>query len=66
MLFRSQVAEHYQRLAVDLSRGKEEYFAKRDALIAEYKAAGRRSEIQEALKALKWEARETAIPEDLC
>ena len=61
-----QVAEHYQRLAVDLSQGKEEYFAKRDALIAEYKAAGRRSEIQEALKALKWEARETAIPEDLC
>lgn len=61
-----QVAEHYQRLAVDLSRGKEEYFAKRDALIAEYKAAGRRSEIQEALKALKWEERESAIPEDLC
>ena len=61
-----QVAEHYQRLAVDLSRGKEEYFAKRDALIAEYKAAGRRSEIQKALKALKWEAREAAIPEDLC
>ncbi|MCR5089233.1 MAG: RtcB family protein, partial [Oscillospiraceae bacterium] len=27
-----QVAEHYQRLAIDLSKGKEEYFAKRDAL----------------------------------
>ena len=61
-----QVAEHYQRLAVDLSRGKEEYFARRDALIAEYKAAGRRSEIQEALKSMRWEEREAAIPEDLC
>ena len=61
-----QVAEYYQRLAVDLNRGKEEYFARRDALIAEYKAAGRRSEIQAALKALRWEEREATIPEDLC
>ena len=61
-----QVAEFYQRLAIDLNKGKEEYFAKRDALIAEYKAAGRRSEIQAALKELKWETREATIPEDLC
>ena len=61
-----QVAEFYQHLAVDLSKGKEEYFAKRDALIAEYKAAGRRSEIQAALKELKWQSRESTIPEDLC
>lgn len=61
-----QVAEFYQRLAIDLNKGKEEYFAKRDALIAEYKAAGRRNEIQAALKALKWESREATIPEDLC
>lgn len=61
-----QVAEFYQRLAIELNKGKEEYFAKRDALIAEYKAAGRRNEIQAALKALKWEAREATIPEDLC
>ncbi len=61
-----QVAEHYQRLAIDLSKGKEEYFAKRDALIAEYKAAGRKAEIQEALKQLKWNSRESEIPEDLC
>ena len=44
-----QVAEHYQRLAIDLNKGKEDYFRKRDALIAEYKAAGRRNEIQAAL-----------------
>ncbi len=61
-----QVAEYYQRLAIDLNKGKEEYFAKRDALIAEYKAAGRRTEIQAALKALHWSSREATIPEDLC
>ena len=61
-----QVAEIYQRLAIDLHAGKEEYFQKRDALIAEYKAAGRRTEIQAALKQLTWEHRECLIPDDLC
>ena len=45
-----QVAEYYQQLAVELNQGREDYFKKRDALIAEYKAAGRRGEIQAALK----------------
>ena len=61
-----QVANYYQSLAIDLNKGKEEYFTKRDALIAEYKAAGRRMEIQEALKQLRWQEKETTIPEDLC
>lgn len=61
-----QVAEIYQNLAVELHQGKEEYFAKRDALIAEYKAAGRKSEIQAALKEIKWQNRDLLIPEDLC
>ncbi len=61
-----QVAEHYQRLAIDLNRGKEEYFLKRDALIAEYKATGRSREIHSALKALHWNSHEATIPEDLC
>ncbi len=61
-----QVAEYYQQLAIDLNKGKEAYFLRRDALIAEYKAAGRRSEIQKALKELHWSSRETTIPEDLC
>ncbi|MBR6528168.1 MAG: RtcB family protein [Lachnospiraceae bacterium] len=61
-----QVAEYYQNLAIDLHKGKEEYFAKKDVLIAEYKAAGRRSEIEKALKALHWNNRELQIPEDLC
>ena len=61
-----QVAELYQRLAVDLNKGKEEYFAKRDDLIAEYKATGRSREIEGALKALHWKSHETTMPEDLC
>ena len=61
-----QVAEYYQHLAVELNQGREEYFKKRDALIAEYKAAGRRKEIQAALKALHWADKPLTIPEDLC
>ena len=61
-----QVAEYYQGLAVDLHKGKEEYFAKRDALIAEYKAAGRRKEIQSALKELHWTERQPDVEADLC
>ena len=61
-----QVAEYYQHLAVELNQGREEYFKKRDALIAEYKAAGRRKEIQAALKALHWADKPLTVPEDLC
>lgn len=61
-----QVAEYYQQLAIDLNHGKEEYFAKRDQIIEEYKAAGRKREIQAALKALKWEKRDADVPDDLC
>lgn len=61
-----QVADIYQRLAIELHSGKEEYFKKRDALIAEYKAAGRRNEIQAALKELVWEHKDCMIPDDLC
>lgn len=41
-----QVAEYYQNLAVRLDEGYDEYFSRRETLIAEYKAAGRRKEIQ--------------------
>ena len=61
-----QVAEYYQHLAVELNQGREEYFKKRNALIAEYKAAGRRKEIQPALKALHWADKPLSVPEDLC
>ena len=63
-----QVAEIYQRLAVDLNRGMEEYFEQRDKIIRTYKEQGRRSEIQAALKEIAWKKANgpTSIPEDLC
>ena len=61
-----QVAELYQKLAVELSKGKEEYFKKRDEIIRTYKEQGRKKEIQAALKQIKWERKESMIPEDLC
>ena len=61
-----QVAEFYQQLAIDLNHGKEEYFAKRDQIIEEYKVAGRKKEIQAALKALRWEKKDAYVPDDLC
>ena len=61
-----QVAELYQKLAVELSKGKEEYFKKRDEIVRTYKEQGRKKEIQAALKQIKWERKESMIPEDLC
>ncbi len=63
-----QVAEFYQQVAIDLHSGKEEYFKMRDEIIRTYKEQGRRTEIQEALKALKneYETKNPDVPEDLC
>lgn len=63
-----QVAEIYQQLAVDLHMGKEDYFRQRDELIRTYKAAGRKSEIQGALKELQqnYETHSLNVPEDIC
>ena len=61
-----QVAEIYQELAIDLNVGKASYIEQRERLIAEYKALGRQSEIQSALKELESNRRKTSIPEDLC
>ena len=63
-----QVAELYQKLAVNLSRGYGDYLDKRDEIIRTYKEQGRRSEIQAALKELHWQVyeSETPVPEDLC
>ena len=64
----TQVAEHYQGIAVDLNLGKEEYFKKREEIIRTYKEQGRRSEIQSTLKQMEkeWEAKEPTIPRELC
>ena len=64
----TQVADFYQQIAVDLNLGKEDYFKKREEIIATYKAEGRRSEIQAELKRLEreWEAKAPTLPRDLC
>ena len=63
-----QVAEIYQKLAVDLDKGIGYYLEAREEIIRSYKEAGRKSEIQEALKKLKWvqEKENPSMPEDLC
>lgn len=63
-----QIAELYQKLAVDLDRGYGEYFEKRDEIIRTYKEQGRRKEIQAALKELHFEVYEgqPSMPADLC
>ena len=63
-----QVAELYQKLAVDLDRGYGEYFEKRDEIIRTYKEQGRRKEIQATLKELHFEVYEgqPSMPADLC
>lgn len=63
-----QVAELYQRLAINLSRGYGDYLEKRDEIIRTYKEQGRKEEIQAALKQLHWQVYEsvTSMPEDLC
>lgn len=63
-----QVAEYYQRLAVDLHAGRHDYKEKRDALIERLKVEGRDTEIQAALKELEreYKAKKAEFPEDLC
>lgn len=63
-----QVAELYQKLAIDLNAGKADYFEKRDEIIRIYKEQGRRDEIKTALKSLEREfpTKELTIPADLC
>ena len=64
----TQVAEFYQQLAVDLNAGKEDYYRKREEIIRTYKEQGRRTEIQETIKALEreYKAKEPTLPRDLC
>ena len=63
-----QVADYYQNLAVELMQGKDELLTKQEQLIADYKAQGRKKEIQDAIAELKreWKAKELNIPKDLC
>ena len=62
-----QVAEHYQTLAYALLCGKDKLLAAQEALIAEYKSAGRRSELSEAIKELRrnHKTHKTSVPKEL-
>lgn len=63
-----QVAELYQKLAVNLDRGYGDYLEKRDEIIRTYKEQGRKKQIQNALKQLHFQVYESepSMPEDLC
>ena len=63
-----QVAEYYQKLAIDLAHGKADLFQQRENLIRTYKELGRRTEIKSALKELdkSFQARKSEVPADLC
>jgi RNA-splicing ligase RtcB len=64
----TQVAKIYQDLAVDLNRGKEDYFRQREEIIRTYKDTGRRNEIQSELKKLEksYKTGPLTMPKDLC
>ncbi len=63
-----QVARHYQRLAVELSRGKEEYYKRSGEVIRACKEAGREWNIEKELKKLKESIKATrpTMPPELC
>lgn len=63
-----QVANLYQKLAVELMEGKGDLYEKQAKLIEEYKAAGRKSEIQAAIKELHrlFKPNPLNIPRELC
>ncbi len=63
-----QVAEYYQKLAVEIMYGKDELYAMQEKLIAEYKAQGRKAEIQKAIAELhrKFHPNPLGIPKELC
>ena len=63
-----QVAEYYQGLAIDIMRGKDKLYEMQERLIEEYKAAGRKKEIQGAIKELhrNFTPNPLNIPKELC
>lgn len=63
-----QVAMYYQDIAVELMQGKDKLYKQQKQLIAEYKATGRKNEIEKAIKELhrKFNPNPLNIPKDLC
>lgn len=63
-----QVADYYQNLAIELMQGKDKLYEMQNKLIAEYKAKGKRKEIEKAIKELhrKFNPNPLGIPKELC
>lgn len=63
-----QVTEYYQSLAVKIMQGKDELYERQAQLIKEYKAQGRKKEIEKAIKELhrKFKPNPLGIPKELC
>lgn len=63
-----QVAELYQKLAIDLRHGYEPYLLQKEEIIRTYKEQGRKDFIKSALKTIKWEKTPDPenMPADLC
>ena len=63
-----QVADYYQNLAIELMSGKDRLYEMQAKLIEDYKAQGRRKEIQTAIKELhrQFNPNPLNIPKELC
>lgn len=63
-----QVAEYYQKLAVELMSGKDKLYEAQNKLIVEYKEQGRKREIKEAITELRrnFQSNKLNMPKELC
>lgn len=63
-----QVAEYYQKFAIEIMQGKDKLYEMQEKLIADYKAQGKRKEIEKAIKELhrKFNPNPLDIPKELC
>lgn len=63
-----QFAEYYQKLAIEIMRGKDTLLKMQEKIIADYKAQGRKREIEKAIKELhrRFHPNPLNIPKELC
>ena len=63
-----QVADIYQKLALKNMSGWDKLLEEQNRMIAEYKAAGRKAELQDAIRELhnSFRMQKPSIPQDLC
>ena len=63
-----QVADIYQKLAIKCQSGWDKLIEEKNRIIAEYKLAGRKDELQDVIRNLhnSFKTRKLTIPQDLC